>query len=596
MTAVIALGPSGLETARKIAAAVPGARVHGLAPDGVDEVFEDTASHLKSLFENGVPIIGVCAAGILIRALAPAIADKTTEPPVLAVAVDGSAVVPLLGGHHGANALARRLAETLDCPAAITTAGDLRFGVALDEPPAGFVLANPGGMKAFSARLLAGEKIRLEGKAQWLGDSALPFDAHGTLVVKITDDAAGAEEGTLVYHPRRLAIGVGCERGCDPAELTDLICRVLDGAGLAVSAVGAVVSLDLKSNEPAVHAAARMLGLEARFFDAAALEAEAPRLENPSDVVFAEVGCHGVAEGAALAAVGADGDLIIPKQKSKRATCALARAPGPIEGDRIGKAQGRLAVIGTGPGAPQWLTPEAAALVDQATDLVGYGLYLDLLGGRTKGKTCHARQLGEEEERVRLALDLAADGKRVVLVSSGDPGIYAMATLVYELLERAENPEWERLAVSVAPGISALQAASARIGAPLGHDFCTVSLSDLLTPWDVIENRVRAAAAGDFVIAFYNPVSKRRTTQLARARDILAEHRPGNTPVVLARNLGREGETVRVITLGELDPAEVDMLTLVLVGSKETRTIARGDGTTKVYTPRGYAGKKETPA
>jgi cobalt-precorrin 5A hydrolase/precorrin-3B C17-methyltransferase len=253
-------------------------------------------------------------------------------------------------------------------------------------------------------------------------------------------------------------------------------------------------------------------------------------------------------------------------------------------------------VIGTGPGDPVWRTPEVEAAVLRATDLVGYGLYLDLLGPLADGKARHGYELGEEEKRVRVALDLAAEGRDVALVCSGDPGIYAMATLVFELLERGGRADWHRIGVTVMPGVSALQAAAARAGAPLGHDFCTISLSDLLTPWDAIERRVKAAAEGDFVIAFYNPVSQRRTRQLAAAVEILRGHRPDDTPVILARNLGRDGEIVTVVDLCALTPDMVDMLTVVLVGSSETRRVARSDGGAWVYTPRGYAGKAKKNA
>jgi cobalt-precorrin 5A hydrolase/precorrin-3B C17-methyltransferase len=248
-------------------------------------------------------------------------------------------------------------------------------------------------------------------------------------------------------------------------------------------------------------------------------------------------------------------------------------------------------VVGLGPGAADWRTPEAAAALRSASDLVGYRLYLDLLGPPLAGQARHAYDLGEEAARVRAALDLAAEGRAVALVCSGDPGIYAMAALVFELLDREARADWKRVAITVVPGISALQAAAARIGAPLGHDFCAVSLSDLLTPWPVIERRLEAAADGDFVVALYNPVSKRRSRQLAAAAGILRARRPGDTPVVLARNLGRPGEEIAVIALDELTPDKVDMLTIVLVGSTATRRLARGDGGRWVYTPRGYAAK-----
>jgi len=233
--------------------------------------------------------------------------------------------------------------------------------------------------------------------------------------------------------------------------------------------------------------------------------------------------------------------------------------------------------------------------VSHATDLVGYSLYLDLLEDLASGKTRHDFPLGREEDRVRHAMELAGQGLDVALVCSGDAGIYAMATLVFELFNGGGlSDAASRIDVTVAPGISALQAAAARAGAPLGHDFCTISLSDLLTPWESIQTRVKAAAEGDFVIAFYNPVSKRRRTQLAYARDVLLQHRPADTPVILATNLGRPGELVRIVPLGDLNVDDVDMLTVVVVGSSDSRTVTTGSGKTWVYTPRGYSAKEGT--
>jgi cobalt-precorrin 5A hydrolase/precorrin-3B C17-methyltransferase len=443
------------------------------------------------------------------------------------------------------------------------------------------------------AALLDGASLRLEGAAFWLEASDLPFAEDGELTIAITEHRATGSARRLIYHPARLCLGLGCERGAEPAQALDLARRTLAAHDLAEGAVAAVVSLDLKADEPAVHAVAEALGVPARFFPAARLEAETSRLANPSELVFREVGCHGVAEAAALAAAGPAGELIAPKAKSARATCAVASAPEPVGAREIGRGRGVLALVGLGPGDAAWRAPEAEARIRAATDLVGYRRYLDLLGALAEGKTLHPYDLGEEAARVRAALDLAAAGRDVALICSGDPGIYAMAALVFELLDREPRPEWRRPEVTVVPGISALQAAAARAGAPLGHDFCAISLSDLLTPWPVIENRLRAAAEGDFVVALYNPVSRRRTTQLVRAVEILGTKRPADTPVVLARNLGRDGEALRVMDLAALTPEAVDMLTVVLVGSSATRRVDKADGGVWVYTPRGYAAKAE---
>ena len=593
---IIVLAGGALPVARTVRAAVGGtihAAARRVAADQADGVFDDLRAHLGALFGAGRPIVALMAAGALVRLLAPLLSDKRTEPPVLAVAEDGSAVVPLLGGHGGGNDLARTIADALGTAPAITTAGDLRFGVALDAPPDGYTLGNRANAARFMADLVAGAPVAIAGYAAWLAESRLLVAANAVHRIVVTEHAHPGGADTLVYHPRRLALGIGCERGCDPVETLALARQTLDAAGLAEGAVGCVVSLDLKADEAALHAVAAHFGVPARFFDAKTLEAETPRLANPSRIVFAEVGCHGVAEAAALVAAGGAGTLVVEKKKSGRATCAVARAPGVFTAETVpGLARGSLAVVGIGPGGEGWRSPEATAMVRAATDLVGYSLYLDLLGPLADAKTRHDFDLGREEDRVRHAMDLACRGRDVALVCSGDAGIYAMATLVFELLGRGDLSDGaRRIAIAVAPGISALQGAAARAGAPLGHDFCTISLSDLLTPWRDIQRRVRAAGEGDFVIAFYNPVSKKRRTQLAWARDELLRHRPADTPVVLAANLGRDGERVRIVPLDALSVDDVDMLTVVIVGSSDTRTVTTGDGRLWAYTPRGYAGK-----
>ena len=419
---VIAVTASGRQTA-DIAAGATGGRVV--------EPVAGVAETLRDAFRAGRPVVLIGAAGIAVRALAPLLADKTEEPPVVAVAEDGSAVVPLLGGHWGANDLARRIAAALQTRAAVTTASDLRLGLALDSPPPGWRLCNPGRHKQIAAALLAGAAARVEGRLPWLDGAAIPRADDGAVTLAATTRRADDRAGRLVYHPAALALGVGCERGCAPDELWNLVRATLAEHGLAPEAVACVVSLDLKADEPALHVLADRLGVPARFFDADRLEAEAPRLANPSDVVFREVGCHGVAEGAALAAAGPDGALVVPKRRSARATCAVAEAPLPIDPAAVGRPRGRLAIVGTGPGTPDWRTPEVDALVAAADDLVGYDLYLDLLGPAAARARRHPFPLGAEEERARAALDLAAAGRRVALVSSGDPGIYAMATLVF---------------------------------------------------------------------------------------------------------------------------------------------------------------------
>jgi cobalt-precorrin 5A hydrolase/precorrin-3B C17-methyltransferase len=249
-----------------------------------------------------------------------------------------------------------------------------------------------------------------------------------------------------------------------------------------------------------------------------------------------------------------------------------------------GRAGGNLSIVGLGPGSPDLRAPDATTKLKNASDWVGYDLYLELAMDAHDGQTLHKFPLGGEEDRVKHAIELAKSGKRVALVCSGDAGIYAMAALVYEMLDFDRC----RVAVDVVPGISAFQLAAARVGGLIGHDFCAISLSDLMTPWQVIERRVHAAAQGDFVVAFYNPRSKARSEHLVEAMKILATHRKPVTPVVIARNLGRPDESVTIVPFSEFDHAQVDMLTVVLVGSSQSVAFKRSDGRTYAYTPRGY--------
>ena len=599
----VALTEGGAVLARRLSAGLPGSQLHGLSGRvaTADRHFAGVPAHLRQLYAEGRPIVAMFSTAIVIRALADVLREKSDAPPVLCVSEDGGAVVPLLGGHHGANALARRLGGALGVAPAITTAGEARFGFALDDPPPGWDVSGREAAGPVMAGLLAGEPVQLIDDlpptvdAGWIASGGSGFsDRPSALSIRLTEKAPPPSEKSVALHPATLVLGVGCERGVEAAELAGLVDAAFAESGLAPQSLACIATIELKEDEAAVHDLASRLDRPVRLFPATRLEEETARLSSPSEIVFAAVGCHGVAEGAALAAAGTDAVLAVAKRKSRRATIAIARAPAIVDPEAVGRAPGHLSIVGIGPGRSGWRAPEASDAITRASDVVAYHLYIDLLDGLARGKTLHGYELGQERDRCVEALRLAAGGKRVALVSSGDAGIYAMASLVFELIDREDRAEWRRLAVEVVPGISALQALAARCGAPLGHDFCAVSLSDLLTPWAVIESRLRAAAQGDFVTALYNPVSRRRTHQLPRARDIFLDLRSPETPVALGRNLGRADETIDIIALEALRPDRVDMLTTVLIGSSTTRITTSG-GRRHVYTPRGYD-RKATPS
>jgi precorrin-3B C17-methyltransferase len=250
---------------------------------------------------------------------------------------------------------------------------------------------------------------------------------------------------------------------------------------------------------------------------------------------------------------------------------------------------GRLTIVGLGPGPAEWMTPEASAAIETASDVVGYGPYVERLALRT-GQCAHVSDNRVEKDRARLALTLAAEGRAVAVVSGGDPGVFAMAAAVFEAIE--EDPRWLRLDIQVAPGVTAMQAAAARLGAPLGHDFCAISLSDNLKPWAIVERRLLAACEGDFVIALYNPASRARPNGIVEAFDVLRGAKASTTPVAFARAVGRADETLILTTLGEADAGRADMATLVVVGSSETRFIARDGARPWMVTPRAYGARR----
>jgi precorrin-3B C17-methyltransferase len=248
---------------------------------------------------------------------------------------------------------------------------------------------------------------------------------------------------------------------------------------------------------------------------------------------------------------------------------------------------GQLSVIGLGPGDPRYLTPEAKAALDAADAVYGYGPYLDRVPARA-GQSRHASDNREERVRADTALRQAASGVRVAIVSGGDPGVFAMAAAVCEAIE-AGPESWRDLDVVIIPGVTAMLAVAARIGAPLGHDFCAISLSDNLKPWELVIRRLDAAAGAGFVIALYNAVSKARPWQFGQALENLRRHLPPSTPVIFGRAVGRADERVTVTTLDEAGSQQADMATLVIIGSRETRVIARPGRSPLVYTPRAVA-------
>ena len=520
---------------------------------------------VRAAFAECEQLVCFLATGAVVRLLAPLLGDKATDPGVVCVDEGGRFAVSLLGGHGGgANELAREVGDLLGAEPVVTTATDAVGLPGLDT--LGFPFE--GAVAAVSRALLDGEPVALEAELPW-PLPALPTSPRGAYTVRLTDRAVAPGEREVLLRPPSLVVGVGASRGAPADEVLGLVEEALREAGLSPRSVAELATVDAKSEEPGIVAAAGRLGVPLVTYPAEELADVA--VPNPSGAPLAAVGTPSVAEAAALAR---GGELLVPKRKSVRAdgrpamaTCAVARRPG----------RGRLAVVGLGPGARDLLTPRAAAELRRASVLVGLDQYVDQIRDLLRpGTRVLESGLGAEEERAHGAAARARDGHAVALIGSGDAGVYAMAS---PALEAADDS----IDVVGVPGVTAALAAGAILGAPLGHDHVSISLSDLHTPWEVIERRVRAAAEADIVVTFYNPRSRGRDWQLPKALAILAGHRDPATPVGVVRNASRPDESSRLTTLGELDPATVDMMTVVTVGNTATRNIAG-----RMVTPRGY--------
>jgi cobalt-precorrin 5A hydrolase/precorrin-3B C17-methyltransferase len=515
-------------------------------------------------------VVAFMAAGAAVRLAAPLLTGKLADPGLVCVDDAGRFAVALAGGHAGgANQLAARAAEALGAQAVVTTASDVLALPALDQLGAdlGFRLEDGGDLAAVGAALVAGDPVTLVSDQRWplppLPGNVHAADQPAAPCLMVSDRVVDPPRPALVYRPPSLVVGVGCSRGAPAAEILDHLDTTLAEAGLAAASVAALASVDAKRDEPGLAEAASARRWPLRFHPAEEL-AQVP-VPNPSAAAARAVGTPSVAEAAAL--VGGRAELVVAKRKAARVTVAVARV----------RPRGRLYLVGTGPGDEALIPPLARDALARCELVVGLDRYVEQVRGFLRpGTRVAASGIGGEVERARLAAGQAAAGAAVALVSGGDAGVYGMASPA--LAEAGGDVE-----VIGVPGVTAALAAAALLGAPLGHDHCAISLSDLLTPWEVIRRRVRAAAEGDFVVCFYNPRSAGRDWQLAEARLLLLEHRKPDTPVGVVTDAHRPGQRVVLTTLGDLDVAEVGMTTTVVVGSTLTRVVAG-----RMVTPRGY--------
>ena len=551
---------------------------------GLDS-FDDLGVWTGERFADSDALVFIGATGIAVRAIAPHVRDKFSDPAVVSVDEAGQFAVPMLSGHvGGANDLAREVAAAIGARAVVSTATDVNGLFAVDEwaRKQGLALVERQIAKEVSACLLDGGTVGFASDIAVEG--ALPSgveEGPHELGIKVGLDTADCPFAhTLHLVPRVVTVGVGCKRGTDATALEAFVRGALGNARVSPAAVARVASIDVKRDEEAVLALARALGCEPVFYSAEQLAA-VEGIFASSDFVRAAVGVDNVCERAAVAG-GAR--LIGGKEAHEGMTVALGQDEASVrfDGGADGAAQTAddrvLLVVGIGPGGGSDLTRRAYEALESCDVIVGYTVYTDLLEKEFPDKEMLTTPMRREVERCKIALEHAQAGERVAMVCSGDPGVYGMAGLCYELAG-----EYPSVDIEVIPGISAAFGGAAVLGAPLMHDFAVISLSDLMTPWEKIAKRLELAAEADFVICLCNPSSKQRADYLQRACDILLRHKPASTVCGTVRNIGREGEESHVLTLGELRNTNVDMFTTVYIGNEQTMQLGGF-----MVTPRGY--------
>lgn len=602
---------------------------HSLA-DRIKSIYQD-ANVIR--YESGIIreewgrnrlLIFIMATGIAVRAIAPFIKDKKTDPAVLVLDEDCRFVISLLSGHlGGANSFATELADSLKAQAVITTASDVNRLTAIDlwAQDNNLAIENWDMVPLISTRLLNNKELKiyaeenLELPAEFI-KTETPGNADILITNKINPYIQGSKKAIsrqLFCRPKNIVLGIGCNSGTTANEIEAVIREVLQENNLSFLSISCLSTLDKKASEAGLIGFAKKYDLEIKSFtpeDINALEG----IEK-SEAAFRATGAKAVAEPSAILASSRK-SLLVKKQKKGNVTVAAAETDteGLIQKTKEGALmnqrekqlskcsisesslhkRGRIYIVGTGPGNIAHITPFAQNAIKESDFIVGYGTYLDLIPELIKGKKVVSTGMTQEIDRCKKAIELANEGKTVSVISGGDPGIYAMAGLVFELLslrqsddknmaDEVDNSKTCIPHIEVIPGISALNACAARLGAPLMHDFTSISLSDRLTPWEVIAKRLEAAASSDFVIVIYNPKSRGRVEHINVAVSIIQKYRNPRTPVGIVKQAMREGETLIITELQRLLDHEIDMQTTIIIGNSQT-FIWEG----WMITPRGY--------
>ena len=571
-TAIFYITENGLKLAERLKVLYLDARILKFKSDILPEIWSECRN-----------LVFVMATGIVVRSVAPFIKDKKTDPAVVVLDEKGKYAISLLSGHiGGANDVAREIADYLDGEAVITTASDANNMPSIDlwardndltledweiVPHIATRFLNNGALKIY----VQGTEDGSQASAINLPDGFLQVSEPASADLLITNkhrlmanNSQLTADVQLYLRPKNLVIGIGCNSATSEIEIENAVRKTLEEHNLSFPSIHSIATIDIKINESGLRSFAQRYDLGMNTFSPD--ELNTVQGIQKSEAVHKATGANAVAEPAAILASVAD-TLIVPKQKIGNVTVAVAEL-------RKEKRQAGLYIVGTGPGSIEHITPYAQKVIKRSDVIVGYGTYIDLIQELIKDKEVVCTGMTQEIERCKKAVEYAISGKIVSLISGGDPGIYGMAGLVFEILrtQTQENKNLSEINIEVIPGVSALNACAARLGAPLMHDFAVISLSDRLTPWKLIEKRLEAASISDFIIVLYNPRSIGRQEHINKAKNIILKYRYPETPVGIVKAAMRDNEEIVVTNLKDMLDHDIDMQATVIIGNSQTFT------------------------
>lgn len=565
---------------------------------------KDTLSSIaiKTAFHKRHAILAIGSTAIVIRSISLLLKGKKTDPAVLSLNSDAKAVSILLGAAKGGDFLANLISEDLSCVVAGTGPGYKHRSKIINNSYFTSILGKELGWNWSKNvniqelyKLIDNKKLNIEFKTNC---KDLPFcfestdqcksikDRH-TLVSTIYNN----EKSKLIIYPPILTLGIGCIRNANPKKMYEWLISELTANRFALQSIVAIATIVDKADEPAILEFARKINKPLRFFHAH--ELKEIKTASPSKIVEANMGTPSVAEASSLALAGYNSNsnnafLCLNKTKNNEVTFAVSQSTKPLFIRSLpGFGLGTVYVVGIGPGGKESLTFEAFSVLEKGDAYFGYSEYIKRVKEIIPSKIYYEYNIGEEIKRVNDCVEYATKGHNAILVCSGDASIYGLASLLCSCISTSSNPLVKGLRLKVIAGISAMQLASARFGAILNHDFCAISLSDLLTPIEIIHNRIKACAKADLVVAFYNPKSKKRITLLDYAINSMLEYRPDNCPVIIAKNLGKYNEEIKMTKLKNFNSKNIDMNTIVICGNSQTAHTLRISGDC-IWTPRGY--------